>query len=129
MTRFSLLILAAPGSPSNLRALCFAQTLIAQGHAIHRLFFYGEAVYTALHSRITPQGEFDVGDNWQTFIQEHQLDSVVCIAAALRRGVLDDTEAKRYHKHAGALRRGFELSGLGQLIESSVEADRSVTFK
>ncbi|MCK5275745.1 MAG: DsrE family protein, partial [Alphaproteobacteria bacterium] len=49
--------------------------------------------------------------------EEHNLDLVVCVAAALRRGIKDDILAP-----------GFRISGLGQLIEAGIVSDRLVTF-
>jgi len=45
------------------------------------------------------------------------VDLVVCVAAALRRGIVDDVLAK-----------GFRISGLGQLVESAIRSDRLVVF-
>ena len=53
---------------------------------------------------------------------------MVCIAAALRRGVVDQTEADRYQLPGSNLRDGYELSGLGQLVDAALTADRVVTF-
>lgn len=128
MTSFTLLIQAAPGLPANSHALTFAGTLLEEGHTIVRLFFYGDGVYTAAVSQVVPQGEFAVGEAWQTLIENHNLDAVVCISAALRRGLVDGEEALRYQKIGNLLRPGFVLSGLGQLIEGSVSSERVVTF-
>ena len=59
----------------------------------------------------------------------HQIELIVCVASALRRGILDATESERYEKSDHNLAPGFEISGLGQLIDSSLSADRLVTFK
>ena len=42
---------------------------------------------------------------------------MVCVAAALRRGIKDEILAE-----------GFRISGLGQLIELGMAADRTVVF-
>jgi len=42
---------------------------------------------------------------------------VVCIAAALRRGIKESNLAE-----------GFRISGLGQLVEAGIQADRLVVF-
>ena len=60
--------------------------------------------------------------------EKHKLDLVLCIAAAQRRGVLDESEAKRNGKDANNIAPGFRISGLGQLIEAGIQADRLVTF-
>ncbi len=124
--------LAIYGAPSNTQAahsaLQFARALITQGHTLYRLFFYADGVYNASTLITPPQDEINLPLQWQQFIHEHQLDAVVCIAAALRRGILDKTEAARYQKSASNLNDCFELSGLGQLIEAAIASDRVVAF-
>ena len=65
---------------------------------------------------------------WSELGKAHNLDLVVCVAAAQRRGILDEDEAKRHGKGADNIAPGFRISGLGQLIEAGIEADRFVTF-
>jgi tRNA 2-thiouridine synthesizing protein D len=42
--------------------------------------------------------------------------------------LLDENEAKRHGKNADNIAEGFRISGLGQLIESGIQADRLVVF-
>ena len=58
----------------------------------------------------------------------HDLELIVCVAAAQRRGIVDADEAKRQGKDATNIAEGFEISGLGQLIEAGITADRLVAF-
>lgn len=128
---FTIVINGAPYSGANstsFQALKFAKALLVAGHTIHRLFFYGDGVQSLNAQAITPQGEFDLPTAWTDLINEYQLDSVVCIAAAARRGILDESEAKRHQKPAPNLMAGSELSGLGQLIEATTASDRVITF-
>jgi tRNA 2-thiouridine synthesizing protein D len=46
----------------------------------------------------------------------------------LRRGILNDSEAQRFEKTASNLAPGFNISGLGQLIEASLVSDRVISF-
>ena len=127
--KYALAIYGAPGSSqSGQTALNFARALLAKGHSISRLFFYKDGVHNASQLASPPQDEQDLPEQWQALVQEHRLDAVVCIAAALRRGVIDSSEAERYQKPAHNLREHFQLSGLGQLVDASLEADRIVTF-
>ena len=64
----------------------------------------------------------------RTRADKHTLDLVVCIAAAQRRGILDANEAKRQGKDGDNIAPGFRISGLGQLIEAGIQADRLVVF-
>lgn len=128
---FSLVINSGPHSlhgGTSYNALQYAQALVRNQHKIHRLFFYGDGVYNLNAQAISPQGEFDLAAAWSTFINENNIDSVVCIAAAARRGVLDENESKRHNKAAPNLLGNSELSGLGQLIEAAATSDRVITF-
>ena len=128
---FSLVINSGPHSlhgGTSYNALQFAQALIRNKHRIHRLFFYGEGVYSLNAQAITPQGEFNLPKAWSELIEDNSIDSVVCIAAAARRGVLDQDECKRHNKSSPNLLGNSELSGLGQLIEAAASSDRVVTF-
>lgn len=126
--KFAIAVFAPAHAPSSRRALLFAQAVLAGGHEIVRLFFYQEGVHSASANIVTPQDELDVAAMWRGFITEHGLDAVVCIAAALRRGVLNTEEAARYGRQAANLPAPWELSGLGQLHEAAQIADRLVSF-
>ncbi len=127
--KFVLLISSAPQSPATRRALRFAQALLESGHRLERVFFYQEAVHIASKLLVYPQDEPNIAQQWQAFIQQHQLDAAVCIAAALRRGVVDEGEAQRYQLQTSNLAQGYTLSGLGQLHEAIQQADRIVHFR
>ncbi|TWC28850.1 tRNA 2-thiouridine synthesizing protein D [Pseudomonas sp. SJZ079] len=126
--KFAIALFSAPHAPSSRRALRFAQAALAGGHEIVRLFFYQEGVHSASSNVVTPQDELDVSGEWRDFVREQQLDGVVCIAAALRRGVLNTEEAQRYEHPAANLSDPWALSGLGQLHEAAQMADRLVCF-
>lgn len=126
--KFAIALFAPPHAPSSRRALRFAQAAIAGGHQIVRLFFYQEGVHSASSNVVSPQDEQDLTGEWRDFVHEQQLDAVVCIAAALRRGVLNEQEAQRYARAAANLEAPWELSGLGQLHEAAQLADRLVCF-
>ncbi|MCR8924288.1 sulfurtransferase complex subunit TusD [Dasania sp. GY-MA-18] len=127
--KFSLLVLAAPYSDQSVgTALRFAQTLLQQGHEIFRVFFYHNGVYASNALSTAPQDEANIPRQWQQLAQDHNIDMVSCIASALKRGVLDESEAQRYDQPCHNLIAGFELSGLGQLVEASAQSDRVVSF-
>lgn len=109
-------------------ALQFARALIHAGHSIERVFFYGPGVTIANGNSVLPQDEYQLPIEWQSFIVQNRLDAVVCIAAALQRGILDDQEAKRHQKPSGILQEGFVLGGLGQLADMLRSCDRVVSF-
>ena len=126
--KFAIALFSAAHAPSSRRALLFTQAALAGGHEIVRLFFYQDGVYSAANSVVTPQDEQDIAQQWRALVSEHQLDGVVCIAAALRRGVLNAEEAARYQRTAVNLDAPWALSGLGQLHDAIQHADRLICF-
>ena len=126
--KFAIALFSPAHSPASRRALRFAEAVLAGGHEIVRLFLYQEGVHSASANCVSAQDELDMTEQWSRFVNDSGLDGVVCIAAGLRRGVLDDQEAKRHHRPAANLAKGWELSGLGQLHEASQQADRLVCF-
>ena len=127
--KFSLVINGAPwSSPSALSALHFAEAALASGHQIYRLFFYQDGALVGSSLCVPPQDEEDIPARWQVFIQENDLDAVVCAASALKRGILDNAENERYGKSGSNLRQGFAISGLGQLIDAAQQSDRVINF-
>jgi len=126
--KFAIAVFSPAHAPSSRRALRFAEAVLEGGHDITRLFFYQDGVHSASANIVAPQDEIDVAAQWRAFIQDHRLDAVVCIAAALRRGVLNQEEAQRYQRPAANLPAPWELSGLGQLHEAAQLADRLICF-
>ncbi|WP_297841515.1 sulfurtransferase complex subunit TusD [Pseudomonas sp.] len=126
--KFAIALFSAAHAPSSRRALLFAQAALAGGHEIVRLFFYQEGVHSASGNIVTPQDELDLPRLWRDFVTLNKLDGVVCIAAALRRGVLNEEEAQRYERPAVNLPAPWELSGLGQLHDAVQDADRLICF-
>jgi tRNA 2-thiouridine synthesizing protein D len=126
---FSLVIYTSQtAGQSEQSALRFARNALQQGHTIHRIFFYGNSVTNISNLKITPRDEIDINDQWLEITKNTETDLVVCIAAAVKRGILDQQEAKRHQKSAANLKEGFCLSGLGQLADAIIHSDRVITF-
>lgn len=106
----------------------FAKAALERGHEIFRVFFYHDGVNNATRLTVPPQDDRNIVKRWSELAERHKLDLVVCIAAAQRRGLMDASEAKRNGKDADNIAPGFRISGLGQLIEAGIQADRLVVF-
>jgi len=109
-------------------ALQFVHAALDKGHEIFRVFFYHDGVNNGTRLTVPPQDDRNLQRAWSELALTKNLDLVVCIAAAQRRGVLDAKEAKRHGKDGDNIAPGFRISGLGQLIEAGIQADRLVTF-
>ena len=127
--KFSIVIYTAPYSTeSAATALRFAESLIQQGHEIYRLFFFGDGVHNASKLTVVAQDEINLQLQWSKLIEEHDIDSVICVSSALRRGVLDQTQADRHELGSASAYESSEVAGLGQLIDASLHSDRVVNF-
>ncbi len=98
-------------------AFKFAAAALEKGHQIDRIFFYHDGVNNATRLTEPPQDDRHIVNRWSALAEQHGIDLVVCVAAALRRGIKDEI-----------LPKGFRISGLGQLVETGIQSDRLVVF-
>ena len=109
-------------------AFQFVSAAIKAGHDVIRVFFYHDGVNNGTRLTTPPQDDRHIQKRWTALATEQSVDLVLCVAACQRRGLVDDGEAERNGKDATNIAEGFRISGLGQLIEAGIEADRLVTF-
>ena len=95
----------------------FTAAALAKGHEIYRVFFYNDGVYNSNKLSEPQSDDRNLVALWSQLGKDHDIDLVVCVAAALRRGIKDEV-----------LKDGFRISGLGQLVEAGIQADRLVVF-
>lgn len=116
--KFGILINEGPFThQASDSAYQFAKAALEKGHEVWRVFFYHDGVNNANKLAEPPTDDRNLVKLWSELAAEHNVDLVVCVAAALRRGIKDDILAP-----------GFRISGLGQLIEAGIVSDRLVTF-
>ncbi|MGO9172123.1 MAG: sulfurtransferase complex subunit TusD [Rhodomicrobium sp.] len=106
----------------------FTKAALEKGHGITRIFFYHDGVNNGTRLTVPPTDDRNLQKLWSELAEQHKLDLVVCVAAAQRRGILDADEARRHGKDVNNIAPGFRISGLGQLIEAGIQADRLVVF-
>ncbi|WP_316977311.1 sulfurtransferase complex subunit TusD [Shumkonia mesophila] len=116
--KFSVLVNEGPFThQASDSAYHFVKAAIGKGHEVMRVFFYHDGVNNGAKLSSPQQDDRNIVKLWSQLGKEHGLDLVICVAAALRRGIKDDVLAE-----------GFRISGLGQLIEAGMESDRLVVF-
>ena len=126
---YSLLVLSPPCSGHGARtAATFAHTLLARGHQIYRVFFLDAGTEAGLSTAVYPQDEADRLQPWIDLAQKHGVELVLCISSALKHGVLDEGESRRYEKIGPTAHPAFTVSGLGQLHDAAAHSDRLITF-
>ncbi len=116
--KFGLLINEGPFThQASDSAYQFAKAAIEKGHSVPRVFFYFDGVNNANKLSEPQSDDRNLVKLWGELATEHGIDLVVCVAAALRRGIKDEILAE-----------GFRISGLGQLVELGMAMDRTLTF-
>ncbi len=127
--KFALAVYGAPySSQAPHTAYNFACSVLQAGHSISRIFFYHAGVLNASSLAVTPQDELDITEQWSKLSRNHDVELAVCIAAALKRGIVNKEEATRYELGQFNLHPAFELVGLGQWVDAMISADRVVVF-
>ncbi|STL21818.1 tRNA 2-thiouridine synthesizin protein D (sulfurtransferase) [Escherichia coli] len=118
--RFAIVVTGpAYGTQQASSAFQFAQALIADGHELSSVFFYREGVYNANQLTSPASDEFDLVRAWQQLNAQHGVALNICVAAALRRGVVDETEA-------GRLGAGFVKPSAGIYLKRTWRAGGSL---
>jgi tRNA 2-thiouridine synthesizing protein D len=106
----------------------FTKAALENGHEVFRVFFYHDGVNNGTMFGVPPQDDRNVQALWSELAEKHDLDLVICIAAAQRRGIMDADESKRHAKGCSNVAPKFRISGLGQLIEAGIQSDRLMVF-
>lgn len=128
LLHYVLFIHSAPYTQGSYSALRFAEAALQQGHHIEQIFFYHDAVQHANNLAIPPTDEHNIAQDWEKLAAQYQFNLMICIAAALRRGVLDKALATQYEKAHFNLAKNYQIVGLGQFIEATLKADRVLVF-
>ena len=116
--KFGILIKEGPFThQASDSAYHFVVAAISRGHEIYRVFFYNDGVYNGNKLSQPPTDDRNLVHLWSKLGTDHDVDLVVCVAAALRRGINEEVLAD-----------GFRISGLGQLVEAGIQADRLLVF-
>lgn len=125
---FSVCILAPPSSANSNAALQFCQAVLRADHELRDVFFYYDAAYHGSLLMLADSEHCKILDEWKSLHHDHCVNLLICVSAALKRGILNDTEAIKIEQAHGNLSSEFVLSSLGELMGIVNSADRLVTF-
>jgi tRNA 2-thiouridine synthesizing protein D len=99
--KFGLLVSEGPYThQASDSAYQFVVAAMAKGHEIQRIFFYHDGVNNATRLTEPPQDDRHIVNRWSALAADHKVDLVVCVAAALRRGIKDESAGTRF-SHLG----------------------------
>ena len=129
MAEYSVLITTSPfHGDSAMRALAFIEGAIANGDTINNIFFYGDGVYHTNNLMLqTSDSHFAHGD-WKQLATNHDIQLLVCITAAVKRGIVSQQEAHENGIGFANLHAPFEQAGLGEFFTALHECKRLVQF-
>ncbi|MDH2998450.1 tRNA 2-thiouridine(34) synthase TusD [Pasteurellaceae bacterium LFhippo2] len=105
------------GSQGSYLAYQVAEELLKAGHTISQIFFFQEGSSNANRWVDPASDEINLVEKWKTLAETHRLPLHLCIAAAQRRGIVEQNLAE-----------GFVLAGLGEFSQAVLKSDRLLTF-
>lgn len=127
--KFNILVNEGPFThQASDTAFQFAKAALNCGHEVIRVFFYHDGVHNATRLSSPPVDDRDVISRWVTLADEYNVELAICIAASLRRGVLNEDSARLSDKNTENLDEHFKVAGFGYFIESAMIADRTLVF-
>lgn len=113
------------GSQASFLAYQVAEELLRANHRISQVFFFQDGVSNANILVNPASDEIHLVEMWKNLAKSHRLSLHLCIAAAQRRGVVDEQSS---HNQANNLAEYFTLAGLGEFSQAVLKADRLLTF-
>lgn len=120
---YTILVMgSAYGTQSSYCAYQFCQSLIENtSHHIQSIFFYANGTLNANRLVNPANDEFNIVTAWQQFSEQYHIPLFVCIAAAQRRGIVNEQQ----QNNVATL---FQCVGLGDLSDSITKSDRVIQF-
>ncbi len=129
MATYSILVTSSPVSSDSARQVAeFCRSLYQAKHSVQQIFFYQDGIYHANNLMMPPSDESNPHQIWKDLHQELQIPLIVCVTAAVRRGVISDTEAKSIGVSSNNLTPPFVDTGLGEFFSQLHESDHLVQF-
>lgn len=105
------------GTQGAFLAYQLAEEILLAGHHISQIFFFQNGVNNGNRFVDPANDEINLMEKWQKLAQTHRLSLHLCISAAQRRGIVQES-----------LANGFTLAGLGEFSQALLTADRLLTL-
>ncbi|MGO3345281.1 MAG: sulfurtransferase complex subunit TusD [Marinomonas sp.] len=128
---YALLITGSPYQTKACHsALQFLTTALTnKEHILEGVFFYEDAVLIGNALTQPPRDEIDLRKEWKALAKTHHIPLYLCIAASVRRGIIDEPESQRYELSQHSLSEGFQLEGLGTFVELMNSTSKIIQFR
>jgi len=113
--QFCVLVSASPlKTQAHITAIRFVEALCELNIPLS-VFFYQDAILVANALSTPPSDEPQVRDEWIKLAKKNKFELQTCVAASLRRGILDQQLAEEYQQTLPSANENFVMAGLGQL--------------
>ncbi|KXJ59735.1 MAG: sulfur relay protein TusD [Alteromonas sp. Nap_26] len=129
MKTYSILITTPPfhGDTAK-RAFAFIKGVLDNGDTVSNVFFYSDGVLHANSLMLQTSDELYAYNEWKALAENHNITLLVCITAAVKRGIVSEQEAIENGLSIANLVSPFEQAGLGEFFSELHNCDRLVQF-
>ena len=119
LSKLAVVVTSPAHSNLTATAIDFVNTVVMSKHELVGVFFYQDGVLNANKYTSIPSDEFQSCTKWAELNKEHGIPLHLCITAAEKRGLSDESELNTIDEH-------FTVSGLGELVELTSICDRVI---
>ena len=116
------LALVVTTPPNSNLTTNLVRAAINNGVSVLGVFFYQDGVLNAAKNLSIPSDEFQTLSQWQQLNSKYNVPLFLCITAAEKRGLTDELT----NNELSNIHQAFTVSGLGELVELTSNADRVV---
>lgn len=129
MANYSILLTSPPyhGDAAR-RVASFIDGVLENGDTVDNVFFYGEGVHHCNHFAVPSGDEFYPYEYWVQLSASQHTALLVCITAAVKRGIVSVDEAKENGVDGANLVAPFQQAGLGEFFSALHNCNRLVQF-
>lgn len=129
MLSYSILVTSSLLESQNAKsAFLFSKALMHHTkNSIHSIFFYGNGVFNGI-TTIKEINGMNITDQWHRFSKKFSINLYICATAAQDRGIISSHFEKKNELLQENLHAGFQVVGLGVLVNTILNSDRFLQF-
>lgn len=120
MNKLAFVVTTPPNLNLTTTAIKLVSKALENGYEVVAVFFYKSGVLNAANNVLIPNDEFQICQQWSALASRYQVPLQVCSTAADKHGLSEELPS------GSNVSKGFELSGLGSLVELTTKADRVI---
>jgi len=120
LANIAVMVTTGAADSKTATAIQFVKTIIEHDeHQLEGVFFYQAGVSNANTLTSMPSDELQALSQWQSLVEQHQINLYLCITAAEKRGMTDEEQLNN-------IAPCFVVAGLGELVELTNKCDRVI---